>query len=43
MCAEDTAEKFGISREMQDEHAITSYKRAAEAYKASLKYYSVPS
>ncbi|KAJ1991237.1 hypothetical protein H4R33_001438 [Dimargaris cristalligena] len=31
-CAERTAEKFKISREVQDEHAITSYKRAAAAW-----------
>lgn len=30
-CAEETAEKFGITRQQQDEHAITSYKRAANA------------
>jgi len=29
--ADATAEKFGISREAQDEYAIMSYKRAAEA------------
>ncbi|RIA98980.1 Thiolase, N-terminal domain-containing protein [Glomus cerebriforme] len=32
-CAENTAKKFNISRESQDEHAIESYKRAAEAWK----------
>ncbi|CAG8790517.1 26581_t:CDS:2, partial [Dentiscutata erythropus] len=32
-CAENTAKKFGISREAQDQHAIESYKRAAEAWK----------
>ena len=32
LCAEHTAEKFGITRETLDEHAITSYKRAAEAW-----------
>ncbi|KAJ1738982.1 Acetyl-CoA acetyltransferase, mitochondrial, partial [Coemansia sp. RSA 989] len=33
-CAEQTARKHGITREMQDEHAISSYKRAAAAWKA---------
>ncbi|KAI3634274.1 hypothetical protein MIR68_007878 [Amoeboaphelidium protococcarum] len=32
-CAEETAEKFSISRQQQDEHAISSYKRAAQAHK----------
>ncbi|CAG8471967.1 8444_t:CDS:2 [Funneliformis mosseae] len=32
-CAENTAKKYNISREVQDEHAIESYKRAAEAWK----------
>ncbi|RHZ45049.1 hypothetical protein Glove_692g9 [Diversispora epigaea] len=32
-CAENTAKKFGISREAQDQHAIESYRRAAEAWK----------
>lgn len=31
-CAENTAKKLDISREDQDNHAITSYKRAAAAY-----------
>lgn len=31
-CAENTAKKLGISREQQDEFAITSYKRSAAAY-----------
>jgi acetyl-CoA C-acetyltransferase len=30
-CAEDTAAKFGITREQQDQHAVESYKRAAKA------------
>lgn len=30
-CAEDTAAKFKISRKEQDDHAVSSYKRAAEA------------
>jgi acetyl-CoA C-acetyltransferase len=32
-CAEDTAAKFKISRESQDEHAVMSYKRSATAVK----------
>jgi acetyl-CoA C-acetyltransferase len=35
-CAEGTAKEYNISREQQDEHAITSYKRAAEAIKNGL-------
>ncbi|MEL6969004.1 MAG: acetyl-CoA C-acyltransferase [Bacteroidota bacterium] len=31
ICADATAEKYNISRETQDEYAISSYKRAAEA------------
>lgn len=34
-CAENTAVNYKISREAQDEHAIESYKRAAEAWKVS--------
>ena len=34
-CAENTAEKMGITREQQDQHAIESYKRAAIAYKVN--------
>jgi len=33
VCAETTAKKYGITREMQDEYAINSYKRAAEAWR----------
>ncbi|KAJ2845902.1 Acetyl-CoA acetyltransferase, mitochondrial, partial [Coemansia brasiliensis] len=33
-CAENTARKHNITREMQDAHAISSYKRAAAAWKA---------
>lgn len=33
-CGEDTARKFNISREQQDEYAISSYKRSAEASNA---------
>ncbi|KAJ3339993.1 erg10, acetyl-CoA C-acetyltransferase [Gonapodya sp. JEL0774] len=36
VCAEETAENYKISREQQDEHAITSYKRSAEAWKAGV-------
>ncbi|TPX64985.1 hypothetical protein SpCBS45565_g05487 [Spizellomyces sp. 'palustris'] len=35
-CAEETAVEYGISREQQDEHAITSYKRAAAAWEKGL-------
>jgi acetyl-CoA C-acetyltransferase len=35
-CAEGTAKEYNISREQQDEHAINSYKRAAEAIKNGL-------
>ena len=31
-CAEITAAKYGITREMQDNYCISSYKRAAEAW-----------
>ncbi|KAJ1952349.1 hypothetical protein IWQ62_006242 [Dispira parvispora] len=31
-CAERTAEKFNISRQVQDEHAVSSYRRAAKAW-----------
>ena len=34
MCAENTAKKYEITREQQDEYAIQSYKRAADAWKA---------
>ncbi|KAK1506835.1 PCI domain-containing protein [Colletotrichum tamarilloi] len=34
-CAENTAKKYDISREMQDEYAIESYKRAQAAWKAN--------
>ncbi len=34
ICAETTAKKYGISREVQDEYAIQSYQRAQEAWKA---------
>ncbi|KAH9251277.1 hypothetical protein BASA81_010899, partial [Batrachochytrium salamandrivorans] len=33
-CAEETAKEYNISREEQDEHAITSYKRAAAAWQS---------
>ncbi|KAJ2396743.1 Acetyl-CoA acetyltransferase A, mitochondrial [Coemansia sp. RSA 2559] len=35
-CAENTARKHNISREMQDSHAIASYKRAAAAWDAGV-------
>ncbi len=35
-CAEKTATEYRISRQEQDEHAITSYKRAAEAWSKGL-------
>ncbi|KAJ1729505.1 Acetyl-CoA acetyltransferase A, mitochondrial [Coemansia biformis] len=35
-CAENTARKHGITREMQDAHAISSYKRAAAAWEAGV-------
>lgn len=34
VCAENTAKKYEITREMQDEYAIRSYKNAQEAWKA---------
>lgn len=33
-CGEHAAAKFGIPRESQDEHAISSYKRAARAWES---------
>jgi acetyl-CoA C-acetyltransferase len=33
VCAETTAKKYEITREQQDEYAVRSYKRAAEAWK----------
>lgn len=35
-CAENTAKKYNISRAAQDEYAINSYKRSADAWKAGL-------
>ncbi|KAI6035300.1 peroxisomal 3-ketoacyl-CoA-thiolase [Pisolithus orientalis] len=35
-CAEATAEKYGISRESMDSHAIESYKRAERAWKEGI-------
>ncbi|KAH7375771.1 acetyl-CoA acetyltransferase [Plectosphaerella cucumerina] len=35
-CAENTAKKYGITRQMQDEYAIQSYQRAQAAWKADL-------
>ena len=34
-CAESAAKKMGVTRADQDEHAITSYKRAAAAFAAN--------
>ncbi|KAK4237754.1 mitochondrial acetyl-CoA acetyltransferase [Achaetomium macrosporum] len=34
-CAENTAKKYGISREAQDEYAIQSYERAQAAWKTN--------
>ena len=34
-CAENTAKKFNITREMQDKYAIQSYQRAQAAWKAN--------
>eukprot|EP01124_Arcella_intermedia_P001733 TRINITY_DN1094_c0_g1_i1.p1 TRINITY_DN1094_c0_g1~~TRINITY_DN1094_c0_g1_i1.p1 ORF type:complete len:414 (+),score=67.95 TRINITY_DN1094_c0_g1_i1:110-1351(+) len=31
ICAENTAKKYGLTREMQDEYAIRAYKRSADA------------
>lgn len=31
-CAENTAKKYNISRDEQDEYAINSYKRSAASY-----------
>ncbi|KAK4450049.1 cop9 signalosome complex subunit 12 [Podospora aff. communis PSN243] len=33
-CAENTAKKYGVTREMQDKYAIESYQRAQAAWKA---------
>lgn len=35
-CAENTAKQFGISREQQDDFAISSYKKSAEAWKLGI-------
>lgn len=35
-CAENTSKKLGITREQQDEYAINSYKRSAEAWKSKV-------
>ena len=34
ICAENTCKKHGITREQQDEYAISSYKRSAVAYES---------
>lgn len=36
LCAEEASTKYSISRESQDQHAIESYKRAADAWKTGL-------
>lgn len=36
ICAENTCKKHGITREDQDQFAISSYKRSAEAHKSGL-------
>ncbi|KAI9032260.1 Thiolase, N-terminal domain-containing protein [Hyaloraphidium curvatum] len=33
ICAEETAQKYGFTREQQDAHAVQSYTRSAEAWK----------
>lgn len=35
-CAENTAKKYNITREQQDEFAIKSYKRSADAWKMNV-------
>lgn len=35
-CAENTAKKYGVTREMQDEYALRSYERAQAAWKAQV-------
>jgi len=35
-CAENTAKKLGITRQQQDEYAISSYKRSAAAYEQNI-------
>jgi len=35
-CAENTAKKLNITRQQQDEYAISSYKRSAAAYKNNI-------
>ncbi|MCC5937955.1 MAG: acetyl-CoA C-acyltransferase [Lunatimonas sp.] len=40
-CAENTAKEMSISREEQDDYAILSYQRAAEAWKAGYFYNEV--
>jgi acetyl-CoA C-acetyltransferase len=32
VCGEKTAKEYGITRQMQDEYAIRSYKRSADAW-----------
>lgn len=35
-CAENTAKQYGISRKQQDEYALSSYKKSAEAWKQGI-------
>ena len=35
-CAEETAKEFSISRQEQDDYAISSYKKAAKAWETGL-------
>ena len=39
MCGENTASMKGISREQQDEYAISSYTRSANAWKVKHSYF----
>ncbi|KAK0715028.1 acetyl-CoA C-acetyltransferase [Lasiosphaeris hirsuta] len=34
-CAENTAKKYGVTREMQDQYALQSYERAQDAWKSN--------
>jgi acetyl-CoA C-acetyltransferase len=36
MCAENTAVKYGITREQQDEYAISSYKKSQASAEAGV-------
>lgn len=37
-CGENTAKKFGITREQQDEFAVSSYTKSAESWKVSQNF-----